>query len=545
MTRRLSPALLVLACLVALWPLPLVVGSEALGHPYGDLADHYWGTWWFGGELLAGRLPLQTNLSHYPEVLDLWYVDPLGALLALPLRALGFPTAWNLLVLGQVLAATFAAWTLGRWATRDHGAALVAAMVAGPSAYALGLVHSGLSEYLGLAPVILATWGTLRALGIEREGGSGRPWSAGLWLGIAGWQAPYHLAFGALLLLALIPGAGWRERLRPSVVVGLVALAVSAPAVAGSLLAVGDGAAVTMANAPGWTGRLPATDLLTFVAPWDHYFPDTPANGNPGILHVNSLGLVTLGLAVLGGWSATAGAGLRYGVWCLGPRLAVAKWIATVGGTSVLLPLGFLYFPGSPFAMIHQPYRLVAFLLPILAVLAARGALRLPAPLRPMLAALILGETLLASPVAWPLATRPIEAPLAPEVGPRLDWPPDASTKNRDYLVDAVAHGQPIPYGVNVFLSETLRRDPLVDQLLRSLGQIDRRARNRDVPFAGRILLRPDGNRTRLPDWGFRWIVVHPDALTDAEWGKTESLLRRAFGEPVKVDGEVWVWAVR
>ena len=57
--RHHGPSLLAVAAvvLVATWPLahPSVLTGAAVGHPYGDLADHYWGTWWFGGELLAGR----------------------------------------------------------------------------------------------------------------------------------------------------------------------------------------------------------------------------------------------------------------------------------------------------------------------------------------------------------------------------------------------------------------------------------------------------------------------------------------------------------
>ena len=84
--------LLVLVC-VALWPLPALLfgGTDAVGHEVGDLADHYWGTWWFGLELLSGHLPGSTDLVQYPGDVRLWYVDPLGAMIGLLLRPLGFP----------------------------------------------------------------------------------------------------------------------------------------------------------------------------------------------------------------------------------------------------------------------------------------------------------------------------------------------------------------------------------------------------------------------------------------------------------------------
>lgn len=535
--------------LVALWPLPAVFFTDALGHPYGDLADHYWGTWWFGGELLAGRLPLQTNLSHFPDQLSLWYVDPLGALLALPGRVLGFPADWNLLVLLQVFAATAAAWWLGWELTRCPKSALVAAMVAGPSPYLLSLVHSGLSEYMGVAPLALFALWLARHLGLAPGPEAPPPpaWKPALALGLAAWQAPYHLVFGVLYAACLVPGAGFAPRLVAIGRVVALGAAIALPGLVGSLASLGDGAAVTEANAPGWTGRLPATDVLTFVRPGDYYFPDTPSFGNPGILHVNYLGWVAVGLAMYAGWTRLSRASLLYGLLCLGPRLAVARWIVTVGGTSLLLPLGFLYFPGSPLGMVHQPYRMVAMAMPLLAMAAALGAAKLPAWGRLAAALAILAETLLVSPAPWPLATRPITPPAVYaelDPGPILDWPPDGSTLNRDYLVDATTHGQAVPYGVNVFLGETLRRDPLIDALLRSLDHLDRRATNRDVPPQGPILLRPKGRQTRLGELGFRWVVVHPAALSDAEWGKASSLLRAAFGEPTRQDAEAVVWAV-
>lgn len=544
-------ALLLLAVGVATWPLLGELGATAVGHPYGDMADHYWGTWWVARRLLGGQLPLTTDVSHYPETLSLWYVDTVGALLVLPLRVLGDPAAWNLLVFGQVLLATGAAYYLGWDGTGDRRAGLVAAMVAGPSPYALGLVHSGLSEYLGLAPVTLFVAFTLRALDLDGRGRPGKRHHlvlAAACLGFAGAQALYYFVFGALFLAVAVPGPGWARRGSTALRVLVGATVLAGPFAAASLSAIGEGAAVTQANAPGWVSRLPATDLLTFVRPGAYYFPDTPAAGNPGILHVNYLGWVAILLAVAGGRAAWTRAGLAWAVLSLGPRLAWAKTIVTVGGVSVLLPLGFLYFPGSPVAWVHQPYRLVALLLPVLALGAARGSLRLPSWARLAAAGAVLAETLLVSPAPWPLTTREVGAPavyatLPP--GPVLDWPPDGSTWNRDYLVWAVEHGRPVPYGVNVFLGEELRRDPLVDGLLRAIERVDHRARNRDVPFQGRVLLRPKGSTSRLAELGFVAVVVHKDALSDREWGKTRALLRAAFGEPTTEDTEVAAWTPR
>ena len=70
-------------------------GTGALGHPLGDTADHIQGMWWFGSELLAGRLPLQSTLTHGPGATPLWFIDPVSATLALPFRFLGPAGAYN------------------------------------------------------------------------------------------------------------------------------------------------------------------------------------------------------------------------------------------------------------------------------------------------------------------------------------------------------------------------------------------------------------------------------------------------------------------
>lgn len=552
MIRAHAAPLVLLAVLVAitLWPVIIQPGGVLIGHAYGDMPDHFWGTWWFGNELLSGRFPLTTNVSHFPEALTLWYVDPIGALLALPAHPLGPAVAWNLLVAMQLFASTVAAYAIGFGATQDKAAGLVSAMVAGLSPYALGLVHSGLAECLTLTPVILFVPTALRALSMDPAGREPRPRDAvlaGLMLGAAGTGSSYYGIFGALFAVGTLLGPGWRARLRTMLKIVGIGTLVALPSAAMALASLGSGSAVNAANAPGWTSRLPATDILTFFHPGAYYFPDTVKAGNPGILHVNYLGWIAIILAFVAARGAFLRAGLAYFAFALGPRLAVNGQIITLAKTSILLPLGLLSFPGSPIGMIHQPYRMVAFILPWLGIAAAMGAMRLPAKFRPVLALAILAETLLLSPAQWPLATRevPNASVYADLDGPILDWPPDASRLNRDYLVDATAHGQAIPYGVNVFLPETLRTDPLIDGLLRALTNLDGRARNRDVPHMGGILKKPTKGKTQLATIGFAAVVVHKSALNDREWGRTHGLLLDSFGEPLREDAETAVWLVK
>ncbi len=560
----LSALALLVAVGLAFWPLPTLLGGPvALGHEGSDLADHYWGTWWFGRELLSGSWPDTTDLVQFPGEVALWYVDPLGALIGLLLRPAGFPFAWNGLVLIQAWLGALAAYAVGVRFSGSRTAGVLAGVIVGCSPYLIGLAHSGLSEYLGLALPVLFIGALISAMGLDPRGVGPSPRApliAGLLLAGCAFQAFYYAAFGALLTGLAVLGPGWRERLRVAVKIALVFGVVSAPlfVVAWSTLT-SPAAAVTTENAPGWSYKaLPATDLLTFLRPGEYYFPDMREE-NPGILHVNYLGWVGLGLSL---WalarrgSAEEGRGARvlwpmvagYALFTLGPRLCVDGQLMSWGGGAVPLPLAALYVPGSPFRFVHHPYRMVAFLIPLLALLAAWAARRLPRPAVAGLAVAALLEATLVSPAPWPLATTRVETPAVYAdlpAGPVLDWPPDATTWNRRYALWQVTHGRPIAYGVNTFVTDELLSDPLIQRLLRELSNPNARARNRDVPYNGRLLRPPQGSSTRLAAQGFRSLLVHRAALSVGEFDRLRPILVEEFGEPASEDETTAAWALR
>jgi len=550
---------LVVLTLLVTWPAegPGVWTQQAIGHPYGDLADHYWGTWWFGRELLEGRLPTSTNMSHFPDALRLWYVDPLGALIALPLRLLGFPMAWNGLLFVQVFGTALATWLAARDLLGREAAPLATVVVAGHP-FVLGLLHSGLSEYLGLWPVVLFTWAAIRGLGLDPQGRpppARAPWYLGFALLACALQAPYYAVFAGLWVACCVPGDGWQPRLG-AVVRGLTrGVALCVPVAVAVGLSLMGAAAVDSDTAPGWAlAELPATDVLTFVRGGAYYFPDTVEHGNPGILHVNYVGWAALSLAVLGlvrdpRVRPLGRAFALYGVLALGPRLAFAKKLPVLFGGPVLLPLALLYFPGSPVRLVHQPYRMVVFLIPLVALMAAAGALRLPPVARWVAIAVILGEAAFVSPAQWPLQSMDVRTPALfselEEPGAVLDWPPDATTWNRHYMTWQLGHERPVPYGVNVWIEEDLRKDPLVGVLLRALEDPTERARNRDVPFPTELVLPVDDGASRLAELGFRYVVVHKSALSNLEWGRAKNILRLRLGDPVAEDREHAAWDTR
>ncbi len=548
--HRLQFAILIGIALLVLWPLPL--GQGFLGHPLSDLPDHAQGAWWWGLEINSLRLPLVTTVTHLPAGQELWYVDPVGAAIMVILRPLGFPWAFNLTIMAEVLLAGVLLYRLCWRLFEQRGAALLAATIGMSAPFLLGLVHSGLSEYLGLFFPVLFLGDLLLVLE-----GRKRAWLfAAIGVALCGAQALYYAAFAVLLMLCLIVGKGAKQRalrILPVVGLGLVCCIPLAWHVLSGIL--GGGGAVEAATAPGWQQpTLPATDVSLFFRPGDHYFPDTPALGNPGILHVHYLGWVALLLAIWGFVKHPKLSSHRWGVlvffvFALGPALAWGGELVMLGLEPLSLPLAVLYrLPFSPWDLVHHPYRMTAFLVPLLAVGAAATVSTLPRWAAYVAMPLVLVESLLISPAVWPLPVTPHEAPAVyaqlPDPGGVFDWPPDATTENRRYQIWQIEHERAVPYGVNVFLREPLMRDPMVAELLSVLDDPARRVRNRDVPYPPTFPEPKGGGWSSLGEIGLRYMVLHPDAMGSRELGKTRAILRAWLGEPVIVGSDAEVWEI-
>jgi hypothetical protein len=524
--------------------------SRALGHPTSDLADHVQGMWWFGGEIQRGRWPSFSAITHAPEGTALWFVDPVGGLLSVLIRPLGPLLSFNGVVLLQLWAAGLASWAM----CKDLGASSAGALLAGvflcTSPYLLGLVHSGITEGLGLTPVVLLCWAVLRSMG---RGGS-PPRLGFLWAGLAlswvGLQSPVYLAGGLVLcgLSALGPLRQLPQRL--ATLGGIFAIAT------GPMLwlrrsvqsTLGENNQVAGSWAPGWQPEgLPATDLLGFFRPGAHYFPDTPALGNPGVLHVHYLGWVALGCAALGWrrapWLRLPAIGV--GLMCLGPSLAWNGEHIPSLDSPLLLPLSLFYLDGSPLSFVHHPYRLVALALPVLAVLLSLGVSKLRTGWVGALGLGIVLEALLLSPAPWPLASTGVATPEVyanlPD-GPVMDWPPDGTTWNRRYQLWQTVHSRPIAYGVNTTFPEAARHDPVLWSAFARLTDPMAQLKNRDIP--GR-LPRLSTQRASLVEQGFTALVFHAEALEPGDRRRTLNALHQAYGPPESREGGAYGWSLQ
>ncbi len=486
--NRVVPFALLGAAVCTLWPAWQHAGAVIPGDPTSDAYDHLWGYWWWAYALGHLENPLRTTLSHQPPGGTLWFVDPLNALLAAPLQTfVSTATATTTVLTAQVFGTLLAVW-LGLRKQSPLGAP-VAAVVVGAGAYTLGLLQSGVYEFVAIGPVA-AFYFALRN-GV-RPGAT-----AAFWV-LAAVANFYYAAFAGLLALVWLvesPGS-WRQFAR--------AAALALPPI--TLLAMfalttlhAPDAVVHAETAPGWVqGNLPAVDPLAFVHPGGWFFPDNARSGNVGIVHVPYIGWVAILLAGLGlvahradaircgalGWRVPAALALAF-VFALGPSLALGQHPLRVAAHDVWMPLAVLYFPGSPVQFIHHPYRLVVVLLLAMAPLVAGGveaaARRLPARagwLAPLVLSLIfLAEAHWISPIgslpAHASRTAPVDpdpftlqAATDPTVTGIFNFPPDAHHGNRRYEMLAIFHQKRMPYGVNSFLPDAWAHNGLVIALL-------------------------------------------------------------------------------
>lgn len=530
------PALALFAVVAGLLLFPALasLGSAIPGHPQSDAYEHLQGYWWVADSLRHGEFPWRTAAFGVPSEGVLWFPDTLGALLGLPITLLaGAPLAYSLAVFIQVWAASFAAYLLGFCTSRSRAAGVFSGVVFGASPFVLGLVHSGVSEYLHLA-AFPALW-----IAGERALDRGGRWVfvaaiAWAWLG---WANAYYAMFAAFVLpLVWLAGVevGWRVAFRRmAMVAGIAAVLILPVALVIRESISASNAVLREESAPGWSWvYLPANDLASFVFPGDQLFPDFRDNGNFGIRHVSYLGWVAL-VAAAFVWRRWWRPLLLAGVLALGPSLHWRGQPVKVGGHFVPLPAALLYLPGSPFRAVHHPYRLTVLPLLVLAA-AAADALRRRPGVALSAASLALGETLLVSPGHWPIDTASLAGVATlPEAGGVWDLPSDFRALNRRWMGLQAVHGRPIPYTINVFLPAPWRGNQAYQTVMECLDHAAHATIARDARPPLGVWLLHDSPQTleqgiaELRGWGIRYVVVHEEVLETRE----AQCLARRLGE--------------
>jgi len=544
--RRHLPLLLALLFtpMLVAWPLPAVWSRAALTVPGRDAAGHIWLLW----AALEERTPLLTHsdLLGYPDGFSLVLADPGN----LPFFALGSwagtAAAYNSMLWGGLVLSGLAGALLAR---RVDGPAWLGAVVAMAAPPMLAASAEGTTDSFGVAWVLLQLVLLLRFLdtGRIRDGVL-----AALALAMAWHCGPYNGLWAALMDLCVglwVVARGWsaggdepRKRW---------------PAV-GRALAVGAGGLVCclpLARAmlgeqdpdmPGSAGRgsLPpafeapeafrgglqhGADLL------DPWLPLQLTGGESVVSHTAYVGVVALVIAVIAvarnrrRWPWLAGA-VAFSVLSLGTTLFVHGRMVDVGEGHLVAPAGLLVKAAPALlSWVAHWYRagaVAALLLVPLVASQGRGWRG------PVIAALVLLDSIVGAPRAWPLsmgvppsvpALRQLEPGAFVEF-PRQGRPPKELSQWRyPNAMLQLDHGHPIAGAMMDF--------PVGKEAQQAYMAINFVTQGKPLH---------DRRRERLLEQGFRWVVVYYQQVGHAE--QLASALQRCFGEPALSDPTVRVF---
>ena len=511
-----------------------------IGHPYGDMPDHVWGNEWFAQELRQGRWPTWVKDNHFPTGGVLWHIDPLGGFFRRALLFLPPHWIWNVYVFTLVFGFS---WTVLLWSERlgasRRGAVLLSVLsVFNP--YMTGLIHSGLTEYMGLG------FGILFVLYLREQ----RWFVAGLWLMVLGLQSfvvgLIASLFGVIHLWFNIGIPKTKQELWTWLQVALPSLCVVFPFGLLCLQTLHDSNALfTSMDAPGWNFRaLPVVDLAGFVPPGNWVHPDT-REWNPGIVQNHSLGWGWLICILFGlytstkkGWDSQTRTWTVFSIFAMGPRLSMLRWMPMGGG--LLLPLAVCYIPQSPFRWVHHPYHLVMFVWIASIPTVVIAVQHMPKWLWVFIVVATTGEVTTGS-VPVPFVRTQFQEDVG-VAGPRLDFPPDHSTANRTYLIQQLRHREPIAYGINQWMPSIVFQDAGMQRWLQVLDDPIRRSQNRDQPPKPLKWFQSSDDSTELGELGFDWLVVHLQFLSFTEQQQLRPLLDSELGAPSVESNQVWVY---
>lgn len=139
--------------LIYTYPLILYINKFVVGDLEGDMWKHLWGFWWVRERIIEDKfLPLFTSILNYPYGGNLFFIDPMGALLSIPLQAI-FPitVVYNLLVIINLILGAFCAYLLADYFIKNKAAAFYSGAVYAFTAYMLAYITSGVSETFNIA----------------------------------------------------------------------------------------------------------------------------------------------------------------------------------------------------------------------------------------------------------------------------------------------------------------------------------------------------------------------------------------------------------
>ena len=520
---------------------PALLSGDLLGHPDVDVWNHAWGFWWFWDTLAAGRLPFRTDLVGAPEGGVLYFIDPLGALAAMPWVAVfGATVAWNLVLLGRIAMAGWATHGLCRALSGPGAHNYVAGFAMASAPFLWVEIGNGISEVVAVGWIPASLWAAVAALPTRDP----RRWALlGVCIGLATLSCFYYgllsgILVGCLLTWNVLRGRAWRLGVGVSLAVALAFAAPGLVLLRRSLTA--PDALVTRAGTlNGLLLEHNAVDPREWVMPGAFHSVDFAARYGEAFQHTLYLRWTVLALVGWACWRHRGEVALWVGITLVSAVLGLGTllwwdggWV-TVGGRALSLPFGWLQALVPALAVTH-PARLGLGAIVITSVIAGWG-LKGVGRRALWVVPLLLAETILASNAQWPLPTSPAAVPdvyrdLAASDDSRavLDLPANVggTMATSRYFWYQTVHRKPVPWFPDVHEAHNGDRA--------SVRLFEHTPSGPAAPLSAAAIA---GLRER-----YGWIVVHDDLdRRTAHPGELTPLLTAAFGAP-EAAGGVRVW---
>ena len=532
---------LLLAPLLAAWPLPTAWTSTWLTTPFGEAIIHVWGLWTVASS--ASVFTIETHAIAWPSGVEAVLADPIN----LGWFVLGWPfgpeAAYNTIIYGNLLVMGTAGLCLAR-SVGGHPILGILAAVFNPSV--LGAATGGITEQLTIGWLGLFLAALIQAL---RQPDRRWPWVAGVLLAITVASGPYIAVWAAACATAIgLFHLKRRESWRPlAITAGLGALLAS-PLIHAILTG-------RIAGQPGTSGMArfllnpPAANTSIFRGGTrfgtdltDPFLPIGLTGGATTPTYTAYLGIAALFMAIIvvgrkrHHWPWLVGA-LAFAILSLGPWMMWKGAPLVINGEAIAAPVGWLAQTFESVGRISHWHRAggVAALLLVPLVSLLPRALPLGGVM-PVAAILLMLDRVYGSPVAWPLPTMEAPSmaahlPLLEQPGPVLVQPtrfpdiPPPRAKFRDpalfaqlYHHRAISEAGAMGHGLS-------------QGALHANNALERIASN------GRV---DHGHRTALTGPGYRWLAVYirqmrTDTARDARW-------TACLGAPVAQDDWVRIY---
>lgn len=530
-----------LAPLLAAWPLPVAWASTWLTTPFGEAVIHIWGLWTVAAS--ASIFTIKTHAIAWPAGVEAVLADPIN----LGWFVIGWPfgpeAAYNTIIYGNLVVMGIAGVCLARTVGGNPFLGVLAAVF---NASVLGAATGGITEQLTIGWLGLFLAALIQSL---RSDDIRWPCVAGVLLAFTVASGPY-IAIWAALCAAVIGLAHLRHRAswRPLAITAGVGSLLASPLIHAILTG-------RIAGQPGTSGMArfllnpPAANTSIFRGGTrfgtdltDPFLPIGLTGGATTPTYTAYLGIAAFLMAMCvvirqrHRWPWLAGA-LLFAVLSLGPWMMWKGAPVVINGDAVAAPVGWLAQSFESVGRIshwHRAGGVAALLLVPLVSLVPRAV-----PSRavfPVAAALLMLDRVYGSPVSWPLPTMDgpsmaAHAPLIETPGPVLVQPtrfpdiPPPRARFRDpallaqlYHHRAISEAGAMGHGLS---QGALHANNALERLAAS-GRVDH------------------GHRTALTGPGYRWLAVYTrqmrtDTNRDARWAA-------CLGAPIAQDDWVRIY---